>query len=491
MIRFLFEVMVFQGLFLVGYDLFLRKETFFQWNRVYLLATAALSCILPLIRIDAFRQMAPEGLIGSAAPVYRLDAIILTPGAEEGLGFTLPWISLVYGLGCGLACLLFLRKLWQIRGLIIRGKLRRFPGYTRVLIPDSTAAFSFFRNIFIGASLTKSFRREVVAHELVHVRQGHSWDLMVFELLRLILWFNPLVYLMQHRVAELHEFIADRHIPPERKRMQYDFLLSSAFGLSGSFLNHYSKHSLIKKRIVMLQKTPTPESRKWKYALLIPILCLMLAYTSCQEESQSPETESMQVEDITNLSPEEEQKVYSRLSTLAESHAQWTFNVTDGQTSLLFREGEKGSYITGPDNEMIQARMEIIGPLAEGTTGETLFTSMHHAFGLVETPPTFPACEGMEDVRNCFNKQMQTHIRENFNYPQDAIAKGLQGRVLTFFTIDEEGRVSNIKTRGPDILMEKEAERIMKLLPLMKPGKQNGEVVKVDYSIPITFKLKA
>lgn len=110
-------------------------------------------------------------------------------------------------------------------------------------------------------------------------------------------------------------------------------------------------------------------------------------------------------------------------------------------------------------------------------------------FSVIDEVPVFPGCEGAEDKRRCFNEKIMAHISKNFNYPQAAQDAGIQGMVNVILTIDKNGSVKNLKTRGPDALLENETKRIMGLLPTMKPGKQKGKSVDVPFSIPISFRL--
>src|SRR5690606_23050570 len=131
-----------------------------------------------------------------------------------------------------------------------------FPGYAKIIV-GGNLAFSFFRNIFLGEEIQKDKKRElqIVAHELVHVRQRHSLDLIFFELARIPLWFNPLVYLYQARMAELHEFIADAQVVKAERKEHFQLLLSQTFQTQNiSFVNQFFKGSLIKMRISMMQK---------------------------------------------------------------------------------------------------------------------------------------------------------------------------------------------------------------------------------------------
>lgn len=112
------------------------------------------------------------------------------------------------------------------------------------------------------------------------------------------------------------------------------------------------------------------------------------------------------------------------------------------------------------------------------------------AFALIEDVPVFPGCEGLSKskTKDCFQQKMQAHVLKNFNYPATALEMGIQGRVSVVFIIDSKGYTTNVRSRGPDKILEKEAERIVSLLPKMKPGKQRGRPVKVAYAVPIFFK---
>jgi protein TonB len=113
-------------------------------------------------------------------------------------------------------------------------------------------------------------------------------------------------------------------------------------------------------------------------------------------------------------------------------------------------------------------------------------------FAIIEDVPLFPGCERVAKSkrRECFQEKMNIHIRKNFRYPEIAQEMGIQGRVFVMFTIGSDGSINNIRTRGPDKNLEKEANRIIKKLPTMTPGRQRGRAVRVPFSIPIQFKLQ-
>jgi len=114
-------------------------------------------------------------------------------------------------------------------------------------------------------------------------------------------------------------------------------------------------------------------------------------------------------------------------------------------------------------------------------------------FAVIENVPVFPGCESAtnnDERKTCFQKKMQEHIVKEFKYPEMALELNVQGKVYVQFAIDSKGKITDIRTRGPDKNLEKEAARIISLLPQMTPGKQRGRAVKVPYSIPVSFKLE-
>ena len=114
------------------------------------------------------------------------------------------------------------------------------------------------------------------------------------------------------------------------------------------------------------------------------------------------------------------------------------------------------------------------------------------AFAVIEDVPVFPGCEGLSksETKDCFQQKVQEHVVKNFRYPETALEMGIQGRVSVIFMIDSKGYTTNVRSRGPDKILEAEAERIISLLPKMQPGKQRGKPVKVSYAVPIFFKFQ-
>ena len=114
------------------------------------------------------------------------------------------------------------------------------------------------------------------------------------------------------------------------------------------------------------------------------------------------------------------------------------------------------------------------------------------SFDSVDSVPVYPGCltEPEENRRNCFQEKIYRHVARNFRYPELAQKKGIQGRVFVSFIIGTGGYVEQIKTRGPDPMLEAEAKRIISLIPRVTPGRIDGKVVRVPFSMPIIFKLQ-
>src|SRR5680860_1441727 len=170
MLQYILECIAFQLVFLIVYDFFLKRETFFQWNRAYLIGTYVLSLLLPWIKIEAFRTTVPERFY--AYPEYLWgtnDAVVVA--AANSSGFPISWEQgLLFG-GMLMAALLFGYKMLQLHRLRRNGKIHYFTNFTRIVLANSNVAFSFFKSIFLGDQIVEKEHENIIEHELVHIRQ--------------------------------------------------------------------------------------------------------------------------------------------------------------------------------------------------------------------------------------------------------------------------------------------------------------------------------
>ncbi|WP_420321429.1 TonB family protein [Flagellimonas sp.] len=471
MIQYILETIVIQSVFLLVYDLLLKKETFFQWNRVYLLGTFLLSLFLPWIKIEALRTPLPENLASYQNFFWQLDEVVLSANASQNEFWEgINWTFAVLGAGSLVMMIWLVVKLNRIHKLKRIGAVSRERGFTKVIVPKSEEAFSFFKNVFLGESIPQAKQKDILAHEMVHVKQWHSLDLMFFEVMRIAFWFNPMVYVYQNRISELHEFIADEQSLKTNRKKQYELLLSEVFQSQNfSLVNQFFKQSLIKKRIVMLTKEKSKAIYQFKYGLLLPVVCGMLIYTSCDSQTSQ------------NIA--QESSLSSRISALQEE--------IEGKEGLSSDELEAFSLLANTFTDKLNQR-------ANTSDGWTISVGVNETngvsgnvfpFAVVEEVPIYPGCENADDKKACFMEKLTEHIRKNFKYPEEAEELGIQGKVNVIFNINSDGDIGDIRKKGPHESLEDEAVRIIARLPKMIPGKHQGQPVNVPFSIPISFKL--
>lgn len=467
MIHTILQILVFQLLFLAVYDLFLKKETFFNLNRAYLLLTPTLSIILPFVSLDFLQENIPQEY------VVQLPAVILGNTASEAgsnATFWMSTLSSLYFIGVLFTSFIFSFNLLKIAKLRVSGKKKNFKGTRLILLPKTDLTFSFFSTIYLGETVSEENKASIIAHEKVHIQQKHSYDLLYFELLRIVFWFNPLVYMFQNRIATLHEYIADSEITRNKdKKQYYQNLLSEIFQTKQiSFVNTFFKQSLIKKRIIMLQKSKSQKGAQVKYLLLLPIIFSMLFYTSCSNEPKPEEIQSTSQSDS---------EVMTKINELAEAIMKKGDMTAEEEKALklLTTEAQPGDKVYTSVREYL-----------DDTKGEN---GTDVPYSVIDQVPAYPGCSGdNETMRKCMSTKIAESINSNFNtsIANDLNISGRQ-RIAVQFKIDKTGNVTDVRARAKHPELEAEAMRVVNLLPQMKPGEQKGEKVGVLYSLPIVF----
>lgn len=475
MLHYILQTVVFQLLFLVVYDLFLKRETFFNYNRIYLLSTALLSLVLPFIQIESvksivtqnYRIILPEIILGDA------NNISTTAITIETINQSVYWSwSLILYLGMCIAALLFAYKIIQIIRLIITSQRYKKGSLVIVRLVKSNAAFSFFNYVFLGEEIAEKDHEAIFKHEQIHVLQKHTLDLLFFEILRVLFWFNPLIYWYQNRIANVHEFIADNKASKNNNKKYYENLLSQIFNVKQiSLVNPFFKQSLIKKRIIMLQKSKSKKRNLIKYAFLLPVLVCMLIYTSCSKEEANVNTD----QDFDQVVEKFRNQLQTENSTLTKAERL-----------------ELAEYII----DEFKANVEDNGKTSSGSISASSFTGSDEvSFSVIENVPVFPGCEGEVDNnerKKCMAVQVNRFVSENFNVglANDLGLEAGKHRISVQFMVDKNGDVVHVKARAPHPKLEEEAIRIVSLLPKMKPGMHLGKAVTVPYGFPIQFQIK-
>ncbi len=297
MLHYILQILTFQILFLILYDVFHKKDTFFNWNRLYLLIMPVISFLLPFIKIDAFRSETPQVYVTQLERVITISSENLknfgTTGPEQN---PINWWLIIYCSGIAISLLALVFKLYKLKILTSFSFISNLYNKKVVTLPNSNQAFSFWNTIYMGDQLDEEEKKQILIHEIVHVDQKHSLDQIWFEILKILFWWNPMLYIYQSRITILHEYIADEAVTMTiNKRNYIEQLLNSAFQTQEiTFVNQFFNQSLIKKRIVMLQKSKSKSVAKFKYLLLIPAIAGILTYTSCSEETKQTENDTVE-----------------------------------------------------------------------------------------------------------------------------------------------------------------------------------------------------
>lgn len=313
---YLAEANIYLGVFYLSYCLFLNRDTHYQLSRAYLVSSCILAFLLPVLQIGALRPVklveavrvrtsaAIPATIGvvhphATATATKTTATIslstTTPATvtkaattATATAFTLQRaLYCAYILGAAVLFVLFILKLHALWRLIRNAQSVKGGKYRLITLAGTDIAFSFFNFVFIGADAPR--RDTMIRHELVHTRQKHSADVIFLELLKIINWFNPCVYLLQNSLKTIHEYIADEQTAAfETDAITYaSFLLKNAYGAAGSSLTHsFFNYNLLKKRIIMLNKQRSGNLARLKYLVAVPV-CGILLCTSTLVFSKS------------------------------------------------------------------------------------------------------------------------------------------------------------------------------------------------------------
>jgi len=433
MIAYIIESSIIWFALLLFYYLFLKSETFFSFNRYYLLLSLLAGLILPLLSIEFFDLLGnSEKLIGVS-----LDQISYNGNnIENGLMVntvesTLPWWMMamitIYSIGFCLFLLRFSRSIFIIFEIYQKGEKQKFKKHTQIWTNTKYGPFSFFNLMFIPAEF-KNIKKLaiIIAHEEKHIAEKHSIDLVFLELLKIIFWFNPVLIEYKKSLVQAHEYVADQQSLKLIEKKKYSQLLISQkevalnFALANNFQN-----SIIKNRIIMMYQTKSKRKSLYKYFLAIPLFLMLFLVFSCKEEVSS------------------ESKM---------------------------------------DNVEVTTEKE---------------DPVDDVFKVVENMPAFPGCDSEIDrvaIQDCSKKKLVEYIYSNLKYPQAAKEKGVEGTVVCQFVVLTDGSLDAIKIireigEGCGDEVKRVVESMNNMESKWSPGSQQGKKVKVMYSLPVKFKL--
>lgn len=466
LVNFVIESGVSLALLSVIYVLFLRKETFFKTNRWFLLGSVLFSVVLPLLK---FRIFSPKPVMLAEVTVtpYRnlIEAINIYSHDFSGSVETVVISTnlLIYTYLAGVVFLFgrFLFRIIQILLIIRRNEIQIADGFKMVILKKDMSPFSFLNYVFVSQTLLQNKGYDkMISHELEHVKQGHSLDVIILEILTVFQWFNPFMWMLRHAIRENHEYLADQAVLTTGVNRGYykKLLLDQFVGGQLVIANNFNT-SIIKNRIKMMSKIKSPKYAISKIVFGVLVAAALVIAFAC-EQKESAETVIPEEQVVKLTIQGEKLKIDGSADDIQKLKNMFSENsgfeiVTDSLGNVLLMKKAENVSKTLDSNEQV--------------------------FFIVEEMPEFPGGE----------VALRTYIANSVKYPVTAQEKGIQGKVYVTFVVGKDGHIKNTSiARGVDPSLDAEALRVINNLPKWQPGKQNGVSVNVSYTVPINFKLQ-
>lgn len=428
-------------LFYGFYALLLRRETFFQLNRFYLVSSAILSFLVPLIQADWTRNLFITQQIKQT--IYHLDPVVISQMKPAQAHFTIgEGLAIIYVAG-----MVFLTLRFLLQFYMLQRSLRN---------PETDDAYSFFKTIKLSDKVAN--RGVIMAHEEVHAQQWHSADVLLIEAIMIINWFNPAVYFYRKGIKHIHEFIADRNaLKTGTSKQEYALLLlSETFKTPAhQLVNPFFNHSLLKRRIMMLQKNNSQRTALLKYGLSAPLFALMLILSSATINTNK-------VINIINNKAEEVMMTPATAPAIKDAY------------SII-----SSSSVNKLTTTVIATVVEDFKPSAKPEPGVDRKDADSELFTEVENSPTFPGGTA------AFGE----YLANNIKYPKDLLANQSRIRVIVSFIVEKDGTITNTKALTElGTPAAAEAARVISASPKWSAGIQNGHKVRVQLNVPVDFK---
>ncbi|HWZ14872.1 MAG TPA: M56 family metallopeptidase [Mucilaginibacter sp.] len=526
-IYYLLEANFYLAIFFLLYYLVFRKETYYQVNRAYLLVSSALAFFIPIVQLGFLKPVQSYSQITPVIPTPTYPVTMITAHAVNPIhiwhiaDYYLPFYLLVVSI-------LLTHLAWKIYRLVRLSRSKRktsIDSFQLVETDGKQGAFSFFNYIFINPQL--SLKNTIISHELIHLRQRHSWDILFFELLKIINWFNPVVYMLQYSIKELHEFIADSEtVKLEQNTSEYtDFLVKNAYGVNdNSLVNTFFNKSLLKQRIIMLHQKRSGSLARLKLLLALPVCGLLLCVSTAGISKTYGWVDLAPRHELTNksLSPgftnadTLKRKVsvtskgykYEEAGYLIKNKSNFRVIITEKNGSQ--KEYYKNS-ATPAELALLRQKygytfpsMAIYPKLPPPPPGPGKITLIDKRLPPPPpAPPTRPKklhrlpppVVKVEDTTAYINKTREgrlidgarsfnTQLAKTIRYPKDARENNYAGRVIALFTVSSENKVENISiARGAAKSLDEEIVKTLQSCDAsnLKPG--------MIYALPIAFAL--
>ena len=512
------------AVFYLFYRLLLSKETFHRCNRIALLSIILLSYILPLATITTSQHTMVSTAVTTVEDLLIMYEQHAVPnqGLQPEYGF--PWqeiLIICYVAGAIFFILCHLWSLGRMLYFIRHNQRKQLPDGTLLIIHSCNfAPFSWMKYIVISQADIKENGHDILLHEQAHIRNHHSWDLLLVEVCSWLQWFNPAIWLLKQELQNIHEYEADEEVLRQGiDARQYQMLLiKKAVGARLYSIANSFNHSSLKKRItMMIRKKSNPWARA-KYLYVLPLAAVTVAAFARPEISKPlDEISSVKVNDLSavletyadkNVSnPAEKTKLKMKVvdekgepiiaatvlvanttnGTITDENGNFTLEVGTDQSIQVAYIGM--STVTMSVKDCLKKADQTI-VLTESDTKKDVkvvasapqtVTSDDQTFSVVEQMPEYPG--GM--------RAGLEFMARNLRYPAKAQEAGKQGRVIVQFVVRKDGSLSDFKVLRPvDPWLDAEAIRVISTMPKWKPGMQEGKPVSVKFTLPVTFMLE-
>ena len=505
----------------LAYRLLFINSNRLRFNRFFLLSAMLFSLVLPLLGLWVGTE-APQvvslkqNLLGGTM----LGEIVVTPDGQTALpeaeivanATVRPQISVwqvlavIYLIGVGVAALLLLIKLGKLAALVIRSPKEKREGYTAVFTGREQGSFSFFRYAFFP---NENVAPDIIRHELSHIGHRHSWDILFVEVMMVLQWFNPFIYLYKKELQSLHEYQADRDVVATGvdKRNYMMLILQQCTAVDFSGIGNNFSLILTKKRIKMITKNEKAKGLWWRLLATLPVLAVLLvANTKVSAQEKTTESQRITVEmGQFEIYDDDGFPMLLKDTIIYNEDGSYVKCETSDSDVLDPNTGEPLKKMTitthkadgSPANHMslhweiqgdttlytaepFSITEESLGILLGGLSALEDAPSNDSIYQIVDEMPQFPGGEAA----------MMKFVANNVKYPQEAKDKEIDGRVFVSFVVEKDGSVSNVKVmRGIGGGCDEEAVRVISAMPKWKPGIKDGKPVRVSYMMPLTFKL--
>lgn len=547
MMTYLIKITLIWGVLYALYYVGLRRLTFFRANRCYLLAALLLGLWLPSVDLSLHTAAGQSPFYLPAVPIQwaQIDEAVpltfplITIGASVEASTStskpvIPWWGWLYVAGTAVT---LSRFLWGLIGLTrLYGKSERttMEGITCLQHSGIKTPFSFFHWVFwkAGLDIESEAGQRIWQHERAHVRQGHSLDILLLEMLQIIFWFHPLVYLYRRSIQQVHEYLADAAVLRETAVRTYGRTLlwqAQGTGHPVALANHFSQ-SQLKNRILMMTRTRSRYTNIWRYMLGIPLvlglMVLFLPQGTGQTTTPQKEDAVFKVDNMPLFSGTEtqEESLSALMSFLGkeirypqvaqEQGIEGTTVVEfvvnkDGTVSDIKLLRDVGSGL-GEESVRVISRMPNWTPgshegelrrvalrvpikfrLSEETKKQAAAAKKEAADDVFMKVDQMPLFAGTENQDESF-KAIMSFVKENLHYPAVAKKQGIEGTTVVQFVIDTDGAVTDVVLlRDVGGGLGEESIRVIRSMPDWVPGRQKGELRKVMLRLPISFKLPA